>query len=248
MQDPLPLAFFLCLAGAAAGSFLAAWADRLPRDESILARPSSCRDCGTRIGWRDMVPVLSWLGLGGRCRHCGGAIPRRLFYSEVAGVALAAAAIWVAQSPAQMALGALYLWLLMGLALCDLAAFRLPDALNGALFATGLALAAESGTLDLGLIGAGAGAGAFGAIRLGYGMLRRREGLGLGDVKLMAGIGAGLGWQALPLVALLAALTATAGALLRGGVLARDTEIPFGAHLAAAAGALWLLGAAGLLG
>lgn len=247
MQDPVPLAVFLCLAGAAAGSFLAAWADRLPRGESILARPSACRDCGARIGWRDLVPVLSWLALGGRCRRCGAAIPRRLFHAEIGGVALAAAAIWVAQSPAQMALGALYLWLLMGLALCDLAAFRLPDALNAALLTTGLALAVQAGALGAGLIGAGVGAGAFLAIRLGYGLLRGREGLGLGDVKLMAGIGAGLGWQALPLVALLAALWAMAWALLRGGVTARDTEIPFGAYLATAAGVLWLVQAQGFL-
>lgn len=245
MPETSPLAVFLCLAGAAAGSFFAAWADRLVRGESIVAQPSACRACGRRISWRDLVPVVSWLRLGGRCRACGAAIPKRLFYAELGGVVLSAVAIHVAASPAEMVLGALFLWLLMGLALCDLAAFRLPDALTAALLAVGLALAWQGGALAEGLIGAGAGAGAFLMIRLGYAALRGREGLGLGDVKLMAGIGAALGWTALPLVALLAALAAMAVTVARGRAKAGDVEIPFGAYLAAAAGALWVLAAWG---
>jgi leader peptidase (prepilin peptidase)/N-methyltransferase len=245
MPDALPLALFLCLSGAAMGSFLAAWADRLARGESIVAPPSACRACGRRIGWRDLVPVVSWLWLGGRCRGCGAAIPARLLHAELGGVALAALAILAAATPAEMALGALLLWLLMGLALCDLAAFRLPDALTAALLVVGLALAWQGDALAEGLIGAGAGAGAFMAVRLGYAALRGREGLGLGDVKLMAGIGAALGWAALPGVALLAALAAIAVTVLGRRITAADAQIPFGAYLAAAAGVVWLLEAAG---
>lgn len=241
MQDPLPLALFLLVTGAAMGSFLALWAERLPHDEGVVRRGSHCRDCGARIGWRDLVPVLSWLWLGGRCRACGAQVPRWLFYAELGGVALASAAILMATSPATMALGALWLWLLMGLALCDLTALRLPDPLNAALLATGLALGALGPELGAALIGAGVGAGVFLAIRLCYAALRGREGLGLGDVKLMAGIGAGLGWQALPLVALLAALAALGMTLvLRRGPVARDAEIPFGAYLCGAAALVWI--------
>jgi|SRR6056297_462098 len=244
MQSPLPLALFLLVTGAAAGSFLALWADRLPRDEGVVLRGSRCRGCGARIGWRDLVPVLSWLWLGGRCRACGAAIPRWLWHAELGGVALAALAILVAPAPATMALGALWLWLLMGLALCDLAAMRLPDPLNAALLAAGLGLGALGPGTGASLVGAGLGAGAFLAIRLGYHALRGREGLGLGDVKLMAGIGAGLGWQALPLVALAAALAALGVTLaLRRGKVARDAEIPFGAYLCAAAALVWLASA-----
>lgn len=249
MPETFPLAVFLCLSGAALGSFFAAWADRLARGQSIVAQPSACDTCGARIGWRDLVPVLSWLRLGGRCRACGAAIPKRLFYAELAGVALASVAIWVAANPWEMVSGAVFLWLLMGLALCDLAAFRLPDPLNAALLAVGLAMASQGGTLTEGLIGAGAGAGAFLAIRLGYAGLRGCEGLGLGDVKLMAGLGAALGWVALPLVALIAALAAMTVTVLRRRAVAKDVtgveEIPFGAYLAAAAGAVWLLAARG---
>jgi leader peptidase (prepilin peptidase)/N-methyltransferase len=245
MPDTAPLAFFLILSGAAVGSFLAAWADRLPRDESIVGAPSCCRGCGMRIGWRDLVPVVAWLALSGRCRACGAAIPRRLFYAEIIGMGLAILAIWVAATPLEMVLGALWLWGLFGLVLCDLSDFRLPDALTGLLILTGSAMAWSDPARGLpdALIGAGAGAGAFLAIRLAYQMVRRREGLGLGDVKWMAGIGAGLGWAALPMVALVAALgalTVTAARALRGARADGSTEIPFGAYLAAAAAVIWL--------
>lgn len=249
MPETFPLAVFLCLTGAAMGSFFAAWADRLARGQGIVAQPSACGTCGARIAWRDLVPVLSWLRLDGLCRACGAAIPKRLFYAELGGVALASVAIWLAATPWGMVSGALFLWLLMGLALCDLAAYRLPDPLNAALLAVGLAMAWQGGALAEGLIGAGAGAGAFLAIRLGYAALRGREGLGLGDVKLMAGLGAALGWAALPLVALMAALAAMVVTVLRRHGAAKDVtgdaEIPFGAYLAAAAGTVWLFAARG---
>jgi len=241
MQSLLPLALFLLVTGAAVGSFLALWAERLPYGEGVVLRGSRCRECGARIGWHDLVPVVSWLWLGGRCRGCGAAIPRWLWHAELGGVALAAAAILVAPAPVTMVLGALWLWLLMGLALCDLRALRLPDPLTAALLATGLALGVLGPGLGGALVGAGAGAGVFMAIRLGYAALRGREGLGLGDVKLMAGIGAALGWQALPLVALVAALGALVLTLvMRRGPVARDAEIPFGAYLAAAAVLIWI--------
>lgn len=246
MPATAPLAFFLILCGAAVGSFMAAWADRLPRGESVVSEPSRCRGCGAAIAWRDKMPILSWLILDGKCRACGVAIPKRLFYAEIAGAVMAILAIWVAHSPLHMALGALYLWILLGLVMCDLAAFRLPNVLTGLLGVVGLGLAWEDpfhGPLDA-LIGAAIGAGAFLSIRIAYQWLRGREGLGLGDVKLMAGIGAGLGATALPMVALIAAMAAMGVAIIAGwrtGERPGSTaEIPFGAYLAGAAG-LWLL-------
>jgi len=245
MPDTAPLAFFLILSGAAVGSFLAAWADRLPHGESIVGAPSRCRACGMQIAWRDLVPVVSWLARSGRCRGCGAAIPRRLFYAEIIGMGLAILAIWVAATPADMVLGVLWLWCLFGLVLCDLSDFRLPDALTGLLILTGAAMAWSDPARGLpdALIGAGAGAGAFLILRLAYHLVRGREGLGLGDVKLMAGIGAGLGWAALPSVALVAALGALAvtGAFwYRGARASGATEIPFGAYLATATALVWL--------
>jgi leader peptidase (prepilin peptidase)/N-methyltransferase len=246
MSGTASLAFFLIATGAAVGSFLAAWADRLPRGESIVGPRSRCQSCAGQIGWRDMVPVLSWLWLGGKCRSCGAAIPKRLFYAELGGMALAVLAVWVAESPLHMVLGAGWLWVLMGLVLCDLAAFRLPDGLTGPLFLIGILLAWEDPSRDLSgaLIGAAIGAGTFLALRIAYQTLRGREGLGWGDVKLMAGIGAGLGVMALPVVTLVAAVLAMAvagiAALRRGARPDGDLAIAFGAYLAGAAGLVWI--------
>ncbi|WP_297774243.1 A24 family peptidase [uncultured Roseovarius sp.] len=246
MSAAAHLAFFLIVCGAAAGSFLCAWADRLVHGESIVSPPSRCRCCGTRIGWLDKVPVFSWLWLAGKCRTCGAKIPKQVFYCELAGVALAVVAVWVAQSPMHMALGAIWLWTLMGLMVCDLSVFRLPDALTGLLLMTGFGLAWEDPGRDLAgaFIGAGVGAGVFLALRIAYRALRGREGLGLGDVKMMAGIGAGLGAMALPVVTLTAAVLALGVALLgavwRGARPGGDQAIAFGAYLALAAALVWV--------
>ncbi len=236
----------MMIMGAAVGSFLALVADRLPLDEDIIRKPSQCRNCQAPIIWRDKLPMLSYLMLGGRCRSCKATIPKRLFYIETAGAVLAILAVSVAASPLHMLLGALFLWCLMGLILCDLADFRLPDFLTLALFLIGLALAIEdpNRTLQDALIGAAAGAGSFLLIRIGYKALRGREGLGLGDVKLMAGIGAAIGLTALPITALIAALGAmlitAAMSLLGTERMKPTTAIPFGAYLSGAAGLVWL--------
>jgi len=237
------LAVILAVLGAATGSFAALLAERLPRGEGWAVARSACRSCGATLGARDLVPVLSWLWLRGRCRRCGAAIPARLWQAELAGLGLGLMAAGLAADPAGALLAALWLWCLLALALCDLGAFRLPDALTATLAALGLALAWPD--WPGGVLGAAVGAGAFLALRLGYGVLTGREGMGLGDVKLMAGIGAGLGVAALPWVSLIAALAALGWALVRarsrGRRLRRLGRIAFGAWLCGAAMAVWVL-------
>lgn len=236
---PLP-ALLLLAVSPAVGSFLAVLADRLPRGEDVIARPSACRACGTRLGVADLVPVLSFAVRRGRCGHCGAAIPPFVLYTEMLAMGAALAAVIVARDPAQMALVALVLWLLVALAVSDLVWFRLPDALNAALFAAALVVAWSEDRLVYGLAGAALGAGSFLALRRGYRALRGREGLGQGDVKLMAGLGALLGPPDLPLMVLGAALAGLAGAALTRGGLGAARALPFGAPLCAAAAALWL--------
>jgi len=233
------------LAGPAMGSAAALLAERLPRGEPVVLARSRCRACGTVLAARDLVPLWSWPRLGGRCRDCGAAIPARLWQAEWAGLGLGLAAAALAGgtgSPWPVLWAGLWLWALLALALADLRSFRLPDPLTAALAGLGLALAWpdwESATL-----GAAIGAGSFLALRLGYRAVTGREGMGLGDVKLMAGIGAGLGPLALPWVALTAALSALSLALWRarrrGRALRRLGRVPFGAWLAAAAVAVWI--------
>lgn len=240
-----PLWWFLVLIGPAVGSFLAVLGDRLPRGEDVIRAASACRACAAPIGWRDKIPFVSWLALKGACRSCGAPIPAILWQAEVLGLAVPVLAGQVAAGPLHLLLGTGFLWCLLGLALCDLMALRLPDSLTGTLAAMGLALAWEDPRRDL--IGAGlaavAGVAAFWILRIGYSAFRGREGLGLGDVKLMAGIGAGLGLVALPVVTLVAAIAALAVGIIRaliGRDVRVDQPIAFGAYLAAAAGLVWL--------
>jgi leader peptidase (prepilin peptidase) / N-methyltransferase len=229
--------------GAAMGSFAALLAERLPRGEAVALARSRCRQCGTALGARDLVPVLSYLWLRGHCRHCGAAIPARLWQAESAGLGLGLAAALLAPDPGAALAAALWLWCLLALALTDLRVFRLPDPLTATLLGLGIAVSwpdwAGAG------LGAALGAGAFLVLRLGYRATTGREGMGLGDVKLMAGIGAGLGPLALPWVALIAAGSALLLAALRAWRrkrrLRRLGRIPFGAYLAGAAVAVWIV-------
>lgn len=240
-----PWQIFLILVSPAIGSFLGVLVERLPRGQSVLTR-SSCADCGVGLRPIDMVPIVSALMLRGRCRGCGAAFPGHLLRIEVAALGAGLLAAFTAGDPIQMFLVAGFLWCLIALFYCDLLFFRLPDALTGALFVLGLALAATDpwrGLVD-GLTSGVIASGAFLAIRMGYRALRGREGLGLGDVKLMAGIGAALGWALVPVVTLLAALLGlgiVAGAAARVRALPpRTARLPLGTYLCAATTLLML--------
>lgn len=253
-----PLRLVVLLAGPAAGSFAALLAERLPRGEPVLLARSRCRACGARLGVAELVPILAYLVLGGRCRHCGAALPRQLIEAELAGLALGAAAAFLAPDGAAAVAALAFLACLLALALADLQCFRLPRPLTLALLPLGLALQFAGGApggaapaLWQGVLGAALGAGVFWLIGAAYLALRGRPGLGAGDVRLMGGIGAGLGPLALPWVALIGAGAGLALALLRAAVRGRrpraTARLPFGAFLAAAAAAVWVLSAAGLM-
>ncbi|MBY5935567.1 prepilin peptidase [Tateyamaria omphalii] len=246
MFVPDPLALLVLLISPAVGSFLAVLVDRLPRGEDVVRAPSACRSCGARLGLRDLVPVLSFVLLRGRCRRCCASIPPMTLYIEILAIGAAVLAVLAGGGPVAVLLNALWLWLLVALAATDLVWFRLPDPLTAALGAVALGLAALPGGIGLipALVGAVAGAGSFAALRWAYARLRGREGLGMGDVKLMAGLGGFAGVAALPQLVLVAALMALAAALVTRGGMAGTRALPFGAALCAAGAVLWLMRAA----
>ena len=162
--------------------------------------------------------------------------------------ATAPLAIWAAGGAgvAEGLAACAWLWLLLALAQSDLRCQRLPDPLTGALALAALIWVQASGVFPLshGIVSGAAGAAAFWLLRLGYRRLRHREGLGLGDVKLMIGISAAVGLALLPwvtLVAALAALTVALGTGLGRTSAQAEHAMPFGAYLAAAAALVWLL-------
>lgn len=193
---------FAAALGAIAGSFANVCIHRLPRGESVVTPPSRCPACGTRIAFYDNVPIVSFLLLRGRCRSCRARIPAR--YPLVEGVTsllfLFAAVAW---GPSLDALrGALLGAAGVILVSTDLAERTLPDEVTLGGMTLGLALSllddlTRGGAFSLfrgrfvdSALGAAVGGGLLLAVRAAYLHFRRVEGLGLGDVKMLAMIGA----------------------------------------------------------
>jgi leader peptidase (prepilin peptidase)/N-methyltransferase len=235
-------------AGLILGSFIAALSWRWPRGLSIARGRSHCDSCHAPLAALDLIPLLSHLRLRGRCRSCHAPIPPRHLLIELAAATLTTTAALIAPNLQGLALAAFGLALLT-LAVLDLEHFWLPDRLTLPLLATGLLLGhflppPFPAPLPDRLIGAALGYASLALIALAYKKARGHAGLGGGDPKLFAAIGAWLGWTALPLVLLgasLLGLLAVLAARLRGQRLAADTPLPFGALLAAAAWPLALL-------
>jgi leader peptidase (prepilin peptidase) / N-methyltransferase len=228
------------------GSFLGVVIERLPADRSIVFGRSTCDHCGETLTVRDLIPVVSYLARRGWC-SCGQ-IALSWFHPgiELAALAVALSAATVLSGWllwASLGLG----WSLLTLAAIDWREFVLPDIITLPLIPSGLVVtwAIDPGLLWGHALGALAGFGSLALIASVYRRLRGREGLGLGDAKLLAAAGAWLGWQGLPSVVLIAAVSALGLALataLGGGKLAWTSRIAFGPHLALAFWLVWLYG------
>ncbi len=232
--------------GLCAGSFLNVVIYRLPRGESVVRPPSRCPGCGRRLTTLELVPILSYLWLRGRCRNCGKAISLRYPLVELAGGILFLA-VYTRFGLTLAAAGyAFFLSLLLAAALIDLQCRRIPNALNAAgLIGGGLVLLA-------GLCGGRAGwpvlvpprppGEALLGLLLGGGLLLlvglvSRGGMGAGDFKLAAVIGLFVGFKGMAVVLLLGftsgALTGMLLILLK--ICGRKDPLPFAPFLSAAA-------------
>lgn len=233
------------LAGLIAGSFIGALVQRWPRGEQVARGRSRCDSCGHRLSAADLVPLLSFLVRRGRCRWCGAAIPPAHLAAEVAA-GLVGATAFAAAPPAYALAGLAFGWMLVTLALLDLEHFWLPDRLTLPLALGGMAAAATGLSVELAdsLLGAAAGYGVLALIAASYRAVRGRAGMGGGDPKLMAAIGAWLGWTMLPLVLLIASaagLASIALRRLRGERVKGEDRLPLGTLLALAAWPLWIM-------
>ncbi len=218
----------------------------IPAARFDLAWPRShCPACGHRLRAAENVPLLSWLAQRGRCRACGAAIPGRYPLVELGGALVAAAALWRfglgPRAGATMLLG----WALLALAVIDLRTQLLPDAITQPWLWLGLLFALAGVTVPLAdaVIGAMAGYLTLWSVYQAFRLATGREGMGYGDFKLLAMLGAWQGWQMLPAIVLLSSLV---GAVVGVALIAarrheRAQPLPFGPFLAAAGAitALW---------
>jgi leader peptidase (prepilin peptidase)/N-methyltransferase len=231
--------------GAAIGSFLATILIRWPQGRSVAVGRSKCDNCGRTLEARDLVPILSWSLSRGRCRSCGARIDRRHLAAE-AGAAMIGVTAILAHPLPLAGVTALLGWWLFLLAALDVEHEWLPDRLTWPLLGAGLA-AGWGGfgpPLEARLIGAAAGFASLFLIALGYRALRGREGLGGGDPKLFAAIGAWIGWAQLPFVLVGAGVVGLLALILRRsrGVSVQATDrLPLGALIAVAAWPIWIV-------
>lgn len=239
-------ALFLLLAAPCIGSFLGVLVDRLPAGRTLVLGRSACDHCGTTLAPRDLVPVLGWLANRGRCRYCQQPIAARYPAIELAALGLA---FWsLAVLPGWLAwAGAALGWTLLTASLIDWQHMILPDRLTLPLIPAGLAVIwlLDPARLSAHLVGALAGFGLVLTIALLYRRLRGRDGIGLGDAKLLAAAGAWVSWEGLPSIILLASTAGLLAALLGrllGRSLEAQQELPFGPYLAAGFWLTWLYG------
>jgi leader peptidase (prepilin peptidase)/N-methyltransferase len=220
------------LGGLIAGSFVTVVAHRVPRGESIVGPRSRCPACGVQIAAYDNVPVVSWVVLRGRARCCGEPISARYPLTELTLGALYAATVLVLwDEPWEVALGLVFVTVLMAVTLTDLDLRIIPNKvlIVAAILAVAIAAAGDPGSLPERAIAAAAAGGLLFAAALAY-----PRGMGLGDVKLAATMGLFLGRNVAPaiLVALLSGSLVGLAMIARHGASARKQAIPFGPFLA----------------
>jgi leader peptidase (prepilin peptidase)/N-methyltransferase len=237
MTNPVELTI-ITLVGLAIGSFLNVVIHRLPRRESLVSPGSRCPSCGYALGAADNVPVLSWVLLGGRCRKCRTRISVRYPVIELATAAVFIAHYYVFGWTPLLAVRLVFASSLVALFAIDLEHHLLPDAITLPGIVAGLlaSLFLPPGFRDA-LIGILAGGGVLWLIGEAYFRYAGEEGMGGGDVKMLAMIGAFLGWK---LVIVTLVFSSIAGAVIGLAVIAvrrggMKYALPYGTFLSVAA-------------
>jgi leader peptidase (prepilin peptidase)/N-methyltransferase len=244
----LPLAIYATVLGLIAGSYLNVVIHRLPRGVSTVLPPSSCPGCGVRIRARDNVPVFSFLFLRGRCRNCRRSIGWRYPMVEAATGILFLACYLRFGASWSAVVAALFGASMIALALIDLEHFILPDRITLPGIAIGLLVQPLVKWVGLpwALVGAAVGAGVILLMNAIWKAIRGVPGFGLGDVKMLAMIGAFLGLSGVVVTLFLGALlgSVTGMALMARKRIHMQSKLPFGFFLAIGAIAALFYGGA----
>jgi leader peptidase (prepilin peptidase) / N-methyltransferase len=216
---------------------VAAENESAPRYNLVVPR-SACPKCGHKITAMENIPVVSYLFLRGKCSGCGTPISARYPMVEAVTGILTALTAWHFGVSWASVLAIVFLWALIALTFIDADTTLLPDDITLPLLWLGLLvnLGSTFTTISAAVIGAAAGYLALWLVYWAFKLITGKEGMGYGDFKLLAAIGAWLGWQLLPLVILLSALVGAVvgivGIVLRGRE--RGAKLPFGPYLSAA--------------
>ena len=233
-----PVLLVVAALGAAVGSFLNVCIYRLPRRASLVRPPSACPSCGRRLAWFENVPIAGYVALGGRCRTCRAPIGVRYPIVEALTAALFAAAWWFYGPSALFASRIVLGCALIVLFAIDLEHQLLPNVVTLPLIVVGFgfSLFTEPGWQGS-LVGIAVGGGSLLAMFYGWLWLRKQEALGMGDPKMLAMIGAFLGWQ---LTLLTLVFASFAGSIVGIGLIATrragmQSLVPFGCFLAVGA-------------
>jgi leader peptidase (prepilin peptidase)/N-methyltransferase len=215
---------------------------------TLASPPSTCPHCGARIRAWHNIPVLSWLWLRGRASCCGGRISAQYPVVELAAGLLAAGCAWRFGYGPELLATLFLAWVLLVAAVIDWNTQLLPDNLTLPLMWVGLLFSVFGGfvPLEQSVIGAAAGYLSLWSIYHLFRLLTGKEGMGYGDFKLLAALGAWFGWMALPMIVLLcSAVGAVVGiTLMLSGRIKRGQPMPFGPFIAGA-GLVWLFWQAG---
>lgn len=210
-----------------------------PSTFNLISPASRCPRCQHKIRWYENIPVFSWLALKGKCSQCSAAISARYPTIELTTGLASALLAWHFGYSVWLAATLLATYFLIAMAMIDFDTTLLPDQLTLPLMWAGILVALlGKGPVSLNdaIIGAMAGYLSLWSVYWLFKLLTKKEGMGYGDFKLLAALGAWLGWQLLPLVIVLSsAVGAVAGGLfLLVGKTERGQAIPFGPFLAAA--------------
>lgn len=234
-EPVIPLELLLAVFGALVGSFLNVCILRIPAEESIVWPGSHCGTCRKPIAWYDNIPLVSWLVLRGRCRQCGASISFRYFVVEALTAFAAVAVFWRVGLGFEWFVLFAFTASMIVITFIDLDHRIIPDVISlpGIVAGFIVSFIREPGPIASGL-GILFGGGILFAVAWGYERATGREGMGGGDVKLLAMIGAFLGWQSIPFTLLASSLTGSVVGLSLMWWTGSDSKyaIPFGPFLA----------------
>ncbi len=219
---------------------------RLPREESVVSPGSYCHSCSTPLAWYDTVPLFTYLMRRGRCRMCGAQFSVRYFWVELLTAGLAV--LLVVQFGVTLVTVGYFIFAaaLVVITFIDVDYQIIPDVISLPGVALGLLFSLISPRLTFweSLLGAGLGAGILLTVAFGYWAVTGREGMGGGDIKLLAMIGAFLGWRAIPFTLLVASCTGSGVGIVT--MIRRQADfklaLPFGPFLAFGAGCYLFMG------